>query len=265
MSGQKENVKAYFDNISEGYDGVYAEDSSVSLRAYIFFTRRKYVQDMLDLKGGNVLDIGCGPGIMTEDLLKRNCRVWNIDISESMVEKARQKMQFTEAGERAHFMVGDIEKLQFEDKYFDAVLCVGVLEYLSDDRIALKEIARVLKPGGSAIFTVPNMASPFTLLEKIVIFIAKVFLKIFSSVSIRDSLLFRDDIIDRYYYPWRFNTALQNSGFKINKKIFHAYRLSFLNLLSKRLSLSFTQRIEWLKKTPLSWMGVNYMVKVTRR
>ena len=93
MTAQKENAKAYFDNISEEYAGVYAKDNSDSLRAYIFFTRREYVRDMLDLEGGNVFDIGCGPGIMTENLLKRNCRVWNIDISESMLEKARQRMR----------------------------------------------------------------------------------------------------------------------------------------------------------------------------
>ncbi len=264
MTEQKESVKAYFDNISDEYEVAYSKDVADSLRTYIFLSRREYVLSMIDLENGNVLDIGCGPGILTEDLLKRNFRVWNIDISEGMVEKARQRMRIVSGAENAYFSVGDIEKLDFADKFFDLVLCVGVLEYLSDDTIALREIARVLKPGGSAILTVPNMISPFALLEKAVIFIAKTLLKIFSPVSEHDSLLFRDDITDRYYYPWRLNAALKNRGFKISRKMFHAYRLAFLNLLSVRISFSFAKRLEWLKKTPLSWMGVNYIVKVTR-
>jgi ubiquinone/menaquinone biosynthesis C-methylase UbiE len=262
MTGQKESVKSYFNNTSGEYSSVYAKDVPDSLRAYIFLSRREYVLNMLDLQGGKVLDIGCGPGVLTENLLKRGCQVWNIDISEAMVEKAGQRMQFVEGRDRAHFSVGDIEKLEFPNKFFDAVLCVGVLEYLPDDILALKEIFRVLRPGGSVIFTVPNLASPFVLLEKTVVLIAKFLQKIFPDSS--DSLLFRKDIIDRYYFPVRFNTVLKKNGFKIDKTMFHVYRLAFLNYISCRLSLSFARRLEFFSKTPLCWMGVNYIVRAQK-
>lgn len=259
MNDLKENVKKYFDDTSDEYAEAYTKEETDSLRAYIFSSRRKYVLEMFDLKGGKVLDIGCGPGVLTGEFLKRGCQVWNIDISEAMVKKAKERFKPERDSDKAYFEVGDIEKLKFPDGFFDGIVCAGVLEYLLSDSLALKEIYRTLKPGGEVIFTVPNLSSPFVWLEKSVVSIVRLFRRIFQVYS--ESLLFREDIIDRYYCPPRFKMMLRKNGFKIDKTRFHAYRLAFLSLISSKLSLSFANNLEFLTNTWFCWAGVSYIIK----
>lgn len=262
-SRQKDNVRSYFDNISGEYTCVSDGKAGDSVRSYIFSSRKKYVMDMVALKGGRVLDIGCGPAVLTEKLLRNSCEVWGIDISEKMVEEAKKRMIDRGFNGRYHFNTGDIERLDFPDAYFDSVLCIGVLEYLKEDSKALNEIRRVLKDRGELIISVPNMASPFVLFDKIALFIARRFLM--SKVEISPNRLsFRQDIIVKQYLPWRFNRLLKDNGFEINKTICHAVRSSFLNLILPRLALFFIKRLEFLTISPLRWMGINYIVKASK-
>lgn len=266
---QKENVRSYFDKTSAEYSRVYDTNNADSLRAYIFLSRKRNVLSLLGKCAGRLLDIGCGPAVFTEELLKNGCEVWGVDISKDMIEQAKNRVKSNRGSDKLHFSVGDIERLDFPDQYFDRVLCVGVLEYLEDDSLALKEIYRVLKSTGEAIFTIPNMLSPFSLMDRIVANTAKVIINILSIVNIKtamakDSLLFSNAIKDKYYYPPRFNKKLLKSGFLIDKKIFHTYRLSMLNAVSASLSLSFAKKLEWLSRFPFYWMGINYIVKARK-
>ena len=79
-------------------------------------------------------------------------------------EKNLSRWIFSEAGDgyfdgdlnpKHASMVIDVTKIQFEDNYFDAVLCNHVLEHIPDDRLAMSELFRVLKPNGWAILQVP--------------------------------------------------------------------------------------------------------------
>lgn len=270
LDKQKELVKTYFSDIADEYSHYCNMKGQNSVRAYIFSSRKKYVLSMLDLKNSRILDIGCGPAVLTEELLNNGCEVWSIDISETMVESAKKRMAEKIKSGKLHFAVDDIERLNFPDEYFDGILCIGVLEYLDDNSFALKEINRVLKHKGEIIFTVPNMASPFSLLDKLMIIILKNFLRLLSAIKIKikipqNRLLFRDDINDKYYLPWRFNKQLLKNGFDIDKTIFHIYRPAVLNVISPSLALFFTKKLEVLSKTHFSWMGINYIVKAYKQ
>jgi len=265
---QKDSVRKYFSDTSEDYNAA-CDNNGQTLRSYVFSSRKQHVLKMLDLKGGRVLDVGCGPGVFTEELLKKGCEVWGIDVSDAMVKLAERKMQERGIKENFHFNTGDVENLGFPDKYFDFVLCVGVLEYLKDDSRALSEVRRVLKDSGKAIFTVPNIASPFSLFERLSVIILKFIFRILKACGInirksQESLLFRSDLHDRYYLPWSFNRKLLKSGFKAEKSIFHLYRIAFLNAVSPSLTLFLTRKLEFLSKTPFYWMGINYIVRASK-
>ena len=88
---QKDKVSSYFSNISEEYACVSNGNDQASVRSYVFSSRKKYVMDLFDLKGGRVLDIGCGPAVLTETLLRNDCEAWGIDISEAMIEEAKKR------------------------------------------------------------------------------------------------------------------------------------------------------------------------------
>lgn len=98
--------------------------------------------------GQRLLDVGCGPGTITLDLASRVApgEVVGIDSSEDVVAEARRAAE--DAGSGVRFEVGDIYGLDFEDDAFDVVHAHQVLQHLTDPVAALRELRRVLRPGG---------------------------------------------------------------------------------------------------------------------
>lgn len=101
--------------------------------------------------GAKVLDVGCGDGQTSGAWLCANGRLYHgVDISANAVQEAcRLGLQATE--------IEDASTLPFEPNSFDAVTCIEVLEHLFDPESTVAEIARILKPGGVLVATVPNI------------------------------------------------------------------------------------------------------------
>jgi len=107
-----------------------------------------------------ILDIGCGPGTISEDLLNIGENIWGIDISEDMIKIARERFSGNILSSQIQFSVDDVENLHFPDGYFDAVFGLGVLRFLDSWEKGLKEIYRVLKPNGVVAVTFYYRFSP---------------------------------------------------------------------------------------------------------
>lgn len=90
--------------------------------------------------GKDVLEVGCGTGLLMERLKGRCRSLAGLDISPGMAERARKR------GHRV--TVGSADSLPFEDQSFDAVYSFKVLAHVEPIEKALSEIARVLRPGG---------------------------------------------------------------------------------------------------------------------
>lgn len=106
-------------------------------------------------EGARVLDLGCGRGERSVDLLQRGAVVDGIDISEvytNQAEAAARAAGFDEG--RFTFVAGDAHALPYDDATFDLVVGDGILHHLDLD-VALGELHRVLKPGGRALFREP--------------------------------------------------------------------------------------------------------------
>ncbi|WIV58830.1 class I SAM-dependent methyltransferase [Amycolatopsis nalaikhensis] len=113
-------------------------------------------QVLRDCPGGALLDVGCGPGTMVRHLLEHrpgDFALTGCDRSAAMVDAARLR-----AGD-ASFFVGDIEELPFADATFDVALAMGVLDHV-DVVPALREIVRVVRPGGRTVVTMRNPRWP---------------------------------------------------------------------------------------------------------
>jgi ubiquinone/menaquinone biosynthesis C-methylase UbiE len=107
------------------------------------------------IPGGVVLDLGCYEGVAAGRYTKLNPKkIVGIDISAAAIERARQSF-----GHVAEFHVMDAHRLDFQDASFDVVIGRSILHHL-DYEAAISEIARVLKPGGYAIFTEPLRDNP---------------------------------------------------------------------------------------------------------
>lgn len=106
--------------------------------------------------GGRLLDVACGPGILLADLADRFDSVTGIDLTPAMAERAREKLGA--AGIDATVDVGDARDLPYPTRSFDAVVTRLFLHHLDRPAAVVKEIARVLRPGGIAVVT--DIVSP---------------------------------------------------------------------------------------------------------
>jgi 2-polyprenyl-3-methyl-5-hydroxy-6-metoxy-1,4-benzoquinol methylase len=98
--------------------------------------------------GLDVLDVGCGPGTITVDLAQRVApgRVTGMDVSVDPLDEARALAD--REGVRVEFAVGDVYALEALDGSYDVVHAHQVLQHLTDPVAALREMARVCRPGG---------------------------------------------------------------------------------------------------------------------
>jgi ubiquinone/menaquinone biosynthesis C-methylase UbiE len=154
ISPSKAGVEAMFDSLALEY--VRSRERQVSFRS-----QKRIVIDMLAGAKGHLLEIGCGPAVMTPELLAMGFCVMGTDMSREMLRRAEQRMAGHPLEKRCQFGLGDVERLQFASASFNAVVCMGVLEYLPRYERALAEISRVLAPGGVAVLAVPNRASVY--------------------------------------------------------------------------------------------------------
>jgi SAM-dependent methyltransferase len=112
--------------------------------------QRRILELVGSVDGKRVLDLGSGDGLLTATLATRGALAVAIDIDRSALQTAVARLNTTRAGS-ARFVEGRVECLPFPDDTFDVVTAVTVLCLVSDRGTAVREAARVLRPGGRLI------------------------------------------------------------------------------------------------------------------
>jgi SAM-dependent methyltransferase len=107
--------------------------------------------------GEELLDAGCGPGVTSLTLSRQGYRVTAIDTDPAKIETLR--LLGRSLGQSLVSQLASVCELPFRDSSFDKVLCAEVLEHLEDDGGAVSELARVLRPEGVLVITVPSEQS----------------------------------------------------------------------------------------------------------
>lgn len=116
--------------------------------------RMRWFDTHMDWTGKRVLDLGCAGGFMAEAIAERGAKVIGIDPAEKAIEAACG--QAMRSGSGITYDVGSGEALPYDAEQFDAVVCVDVLEHVTDLQQVLREVARVLKPEGLFLFDTIN-------------------------------------------------------------------------------------------------------------
>ena len=130
----------------QAYDGWRA----TSLGALTETLEQRLMLDLLgDLAGARVLDIGCGDGALVRALAARGAMAVGVDPDPAMLTAARQRD--AEANIFANFLEARAESLPFPDASFDVAVAVTVLCFVPDAKAAVREMARVLRPGGRLV------------------------------------------------------------------------------------------------------------------
>lgn len=114
----------------------------------------------LPIRRGRVLDLGCAFGFATRMLRRRGYETVGVDGSATYIEQARQ------ADPTGDYLAADVAHVPLPDASFDAVLFLDVLEHVPNEREAIREIARMLKPGGALVLSAPH-AGPLAWLDSL--------------------------------------------------------------------------------------------------
>lgn len=259
MSKRNKEAKNFFSKEAKTYyEKHYGNPNNPKVYPNLYL-RHRYILDLLkkDIipKKTKVLDIGCGSGIMTKDLVKKGCEVWAVDISQNMLNASKKTIGDTS---KAHYSVQDIEKLDLKSDFFDIVIASGVIEYLKEDNRAINEIKRVLKKNGVAIVTVQsNISIPRWGAEIAELILPK---------SIKKKIFTLDQ--HRRHNPIKLNNDFKNAGLiKENYRYFHFYPLIIpFDRIFPRFCVYFGKKMESFSQTIFGlFLATGYILKVRKK
>jgi SAM-dependent methyltransferase len=138
-------------DLASAYDAWHLDHSPTSVDP----RQREFFNWVLDLvkpaPGGRLLDVACGNGAFLSVAAERRLALSGIDVAPVAIDVARALVP------QAELRVGNAEDLPYEDSSFDVVTCLGSLEHFPEPARGAAELARVLRPTGTAIVFVPNL------------------------------------------------------------------------------------------------------------
>lgn len=117
--------------------------------------RLNYIDERSNLKGKNVVDVGCGGGILAESMARRGASVTGIDLGETPLSVAR--LHALDSGIQVTYRKISAEALAAEmPQAFDVVTCMEMLEHVPDPSSVIQACATLVKPGGQVFFSTIN-------------------------------------------------------------------------------------------------------------
>jgi SAM-dependent methyltransferase len=149
---------AFYDGDSRSYDETrWVSDEGI-------FTDRAQQEIVADLTNGwsevKILEAGPGTARFTIPLARKANRISLVDISTGMLETAQENLEKEGLGGAIdEARQGSLYELPFEDDQFDRAICLNVLSHIENSALALKELARVVRPGGEVLINYPNLQS----------------------------------------------------------------------------------------------------------
>ena len=226
MTSSKQQVRSLFSERAAEWATNYSDVEPRTLGAQNLISRQRFALEMVETaapRASKVLDVGCGTGEMAAKLMRLGYEVCGVDLAEPMIRHARDRYG------PDRFRVGDIEHIPFRDNTFDAVVCLGVIEYLATDEQALREIWRVLKPGGSAVVATPSAISPLHHIDRVLVGLMAIARPLYHLVKYRlrgRRPPFQQpsrEVFSRRYYRGKWLRLLRSVGLEPEEWICHGW------------------------------------------
>lgn len=152
MTDEPVGTKAFFDDLDE-----------------YRFDKLHYLPKVVDFsafRGQRLLEVGCGIGTDLVRFAKGGARVTGVDLAQTAIDLARKNFELNGVSAE-ELRVANGEALPYADASFDAVYGHGVIQYTANAPQLIREMHRVLKPGGTAIFMVYNRVSWLNAMSKL--------------------------------------------------------------------------------------------------
>ncbi len=203
-----------FDRIAHRYDLL---NRLLSMRQDVAW-RKKLTRYLPDYQPLWLLDLATGTGDVAITLLRHSSRVnraLGIDMSEKMLEEGRAKLEKLQLTESIRLQTGDATALEMDDNTFDVTTIAFGIRNVMDPSVSLKEMIRVLKPGGRSLileFSLPENA----LMRKLYLFYFRHVLPRIGALISGDSYAYNylNQTVETFPYGRAFCRLMEEAGFR---------------------------------------------------
>lgn len=194
--------------------------------------------------GSQVLDAGCGDGVLSVMLAEHGCIVTGIDISHPNIAIAKKYAAEQGVADRTTFLVGDTEHLPVDDKAFDYVVCSHVLEHVPDFEQGARELARIARKqvfvaiptcltlGGMALLGGDKYwrISRRSLYALPYGFLRVIFALVTGSEGVNEGYEGHMELIHIWRFPWRGKNRIEGGNLRVVKYGASAYVVPYFSI-----------------------------------
>jgi len=267
MQNLKEKAELYFEKNALRYKNDYYLRNRFNPKWVRHNMILQLLEECTPSKDSLILDAGCGPGMLSRDLVRKGYKGFGLDTSDMMIRLSKDLFKQLKR-EDWNFLVGDVEQTEFKKNTFDCVIASGVIEYMDEDLKMLNEMNRILKPGGYLIINISNKlgySSSLNILTNLIKRIPYVMnllsvirRRILNSEYGADNLGFTP----RKHFLFTFKKSLRVSGFKVKKNISHHFSVlpAPFSTLTQGIFGNIDAKLDFLGKTPLKVFSASNLI-----
>jgi len=272
-SASQRHVSDYFESTAAYWKTLYSDDRLLStIYQDRHDTALEWIQDLNLVTSARILEVGCGAGLVTSALARSGYTVEALDSTMAMLQMTRNQGARHAVQDRIRMYSADVHALPFQAQTFDLVIAIGVIPWLHSERMALREMRRVLKDDGYLLVTADNNARLNRILDPLSSPVSAPFRLVAKRVLHRCGLWSpKSGFQPKRHYPRELSRSIGDCGFEhVKSRTVGFGPFTFLGkaILTDAIG---TRLHRWLQTVAsgrgsflVRWTGAHYLVLATR-
>jgi ubiquinone/menaquinone biosynthesis C-methylase UbiE len=272
-SASQQQVTDYFESTAAYWKTVYSDQRLLpAIYRDRHNTALRWIRQLGLHPSARILEVGCGAGLVTVALAGNGYTVHALDSTMAMLRMMRNEAVHQCVQDRIRTHAGDVHALPFDAHRFDLVIAIGVIPWLHSEDVALREMQRVLKPGGYLLITADNNARLNRILDPLSSPVsAPLRLAAKRLLTLCGLWPPNSAFQPKRHYPREFDRFVVGCGFEHVKSCtvgFGPFTLFGKAFLTDSIGVRLHRRLQTLASRrgllPLRWTGSHYLVLCRR-